>query len=660
MRNREAVDELTGRFHELRPGDAPVVERLSTSERVLRRVTDGIYREPASALRELISNAYDADAGRVEITTDAPVFSEIVIRDDGNGFSERGLANLIKSIGGSAKRTAAGAEAGITQKQDPTKSPNGRRLIGKIGIGLFAVSQLTRTFQVVTKRKGDPFRLLAEVVLETNSEDDLITNADGEFQTGSVSVSKEHATDEDAQGTQIVLHDLKRFTIDALRGVEEWRSVFPGDLGLDDSVKPKLPPKYHIGFVDDDEDCLLRVPPELPWPPESQHTERFRHMVDKVWLELGSSRGSQKPQLCSIFGSYFRLLWTLALQAPVDYIDGHPFDIVGGDGVRAFELGDPYADSATAEELELGPSESIRDRMGLRSPERGKVTDFSVYVDGIELLRPIRFRGLPKFKHAISTPLLFAGHAHPPLDSFPPEIRGGELVFEAYLFWNPRVAPNDHNGVQIRINDASGMLFDSTFMKYNISELTRKSQIVAEVFVLKGADAALNIDRESLNVAHPHYQLISIWLHGAMRQLMTRHKALSAAIRKQAREAQMDDLRSEFDREVDTAVERSRSDTTDPPSVFELLEDPEEVSQRRKEGDVAYQRGVVLSPYPSPARVGSRKAQDEELFEKEICAIARILEAFGLLEALSYERQEQLLKEIANVLCIRRREGSGK
>ena len=43
---------------------------LETDEQVIARVTDGIYRQPASALRELISNAYDADASRVVIKTD--------------------------------------------------------------------------------------------------------------------------------------------------------------------------------------------------------------------------------------------------------------------------------------------------------------------------------------------------------------------------------------------------------------------------------------------------------------------------------------------------------------------------------------------------------------------------------------------------------------
>ena len=40
--------------------ESPVKTVLRTDERVLARVTDGIYRQPGSALRELVSNAYDA------------------------------------------------------------------------------------------------------------------------------------------------------------------------------------------------------------------------------------------------------------------------------------------------------------------------------------------------------------------------------------------------------------------------------------------------------------------------------------------------------------------------------------------------------------------------------------------------------------------------
>ena len=83
----------------------PVDTPLSTDERVLARITDGIYRQPASALRELISNAYDADSTEVVILTDAPRFSEITVRDNGIGLSPEALEHMIRHIGGSPKHS---------------------------------------------------------------------------------------------------------------------------------------------------------------------------------------------------------------------------------------------------------------------------------------------------------------------------------------------------------------------------------------------------------------------------------------------------------------------------------------------------------------------------------------------------------------------------
>src|SRR5713101_7014063 len=118
----------------LRNSDRVLRTKLRTDDQVIARITDGIYRQPASALRELISNAYDADATKVVIHTDPPRFSQITIRDDGNGMDIAALARLIHHIGGSAKRTTEGISFGLTSRRDSSVSPKGRRLIGKIGI----------------------------------------------------------------------------------------------------------------------------------------------------------------------------------------------------------------------------------------------------------------------------------------------------------------------------------------------------------------------------------------------------------------------------------------------------------------------------------------------------------------------------------------------
>src|SRR5215475_10668499 len=100
--------------------------RLRTDGRVLARVTDGIYRQPGSAIRELISNAYDADASRVIITTDRPRFDRITVEDDGAGMSPDAIVHLLRHIGGSAKRSPEGVELGVTSS-NVNLSPGGRR-----------------------------------------------------------------------------------------------------------------------------------------------------------------------------------------------------------------------------------------------------------------------------------------------------------------------------------------------------------------------------------------------------------------------------------------------------------------------------------------------------------------------------------------------------
>lgn len=201
---------------------------LKASDRVIARVTDGIYRQPASALRELISNAWDADATNVTILTDAPRFSRIYIRDDGLGMSHKTLSRLVKSIGGSAKRQDEGRDLGITSSDNPDLTPSGRPIIGKIGIGLFSVSQIARNFQITTKTVGSDYRLIASVHLRQYSEDgenEADAEADDDYISGEVFIQRENTEDIDAHGTDIVLDDVKLPVRDLLRNAGRWQAV---------------------------------------------------------------------------------------------------------------------------------------------------------------------------------------------------------------------------------------------------------------------------------------------------------------------------------------------------------------------------------------------------------------------------------------------------
>ncbi len=76
---KPAVTKLADRIRTAAESGDIVQTELSTSQRIIARVTDGIYREPWAAFRELIANAYDADASRVVISSGAPDFKQITV-----------------------------------------------------------------------------------------------------------------------------------------------------------------------------------------------------------------------------------------------------------------------------------------------------------------------------------------------------------------------------------------------------------------------------------------------------------------------------------------------------------------------------------------------------------------------------------------------------
>ena len=168
--NVEAEVRINSELEDAITSGKSVSATLMTDERVFARITDGIYRDPASAIRELIANAYDADATEVRVETDCPRFSKISVRDNGRGLTKETLAHVICHIGGSLKRTKGGQKHQISSEDDPSKSRAGRPLIGKLGIGLFSVSQITHHVVIISKTKGSKKRIYCDMLLMPQSE----------------------------------------------------------------------------------------------------------------------------------------------------------------------------------------------------------------------------------------------------------------------------------------------------------------------------------------------------------------------------------------------------------------------------------------------------------------------------------------------------------
>ncbi|MDO9541405.1 MAG: ATP-binding protein [Kiritimatiellia bacterium] len=625
----------------------PAEGKLEADELVLARITEGIYRQPASALRELVSNAYDADATEVVILTDAPRFSQITVRDNGIGFSPEVLTHLVKHIGGSAKRSEIGKKLEVTSSRDVNCSPGGRQLIGKLGIGLFSVAQFTRHFLIITKTAGESFRTVADITLgikeEHKSVPPLAAQPQRKFETGRFRIWREPAPDKKAQGTEIKLLELLPRTRDELASDDLWTRL---DYQKEDQDAEKTePPEVHIGRIQKGTG-LISVPAALPWEITDGPDERFAKLAQKLRSLVTSDRES--VDLRKVCDNYFWTLWSLALSAPVAYLEGHPFDLANDGEMLFFEIENRL--KGQSDEIKVPRGKTLRKMFKLKAPDGATAGKFEVFMDGMQLLRPILYRDLPLTKDAVKKPLFFLGRHREEFKGKPPEQTGGPLAFEAYLFWSPKIIPKQHQGVILRVGNASGELFDPEFMGYETSEITRKSQVTAEIFVSEGLDEAINIDRESFNYANIHYQFLMKWLHSAFRQFSNRHKELGKQQRTTRLRSAATQVREKIDEKVQSALKARGIE--DVPEV-ELLDPARkaEAAKLRQDGKIVLHKEVVIPP-STRIRHTEAERQKQQLAEKKAVAITQLLHGMGLLDSLSYVEQEQLVRDILEIVLL--------
>ena len=616
--NRVGFEDLATNIRSIPDNNQPVKTTLATSDRIIARVTDGIYREPWAAFRELVANAYDADASYVVIETGQPDFHRMTVRDDGIGMSPLTLAYVLKNIGGSSKRTPAGADLRTVSSSAPDFSPGGRPLIGRIGIGLFAVAQLTQHFQIITKASGEGYRLSATVKLRTH-EEEKTRQREAEYVAGSVVIVSEKVLDEEkkSQGTSVVLYQLRDEVRRTLQSTKLWDATIV-ETGGGESVKK--PPQFHIGHSFNE----ISKEPHFPW----EDTDSSKKKFDRFFEATGSATGrGVKSANLDHFDEYLRLIWKLSLSLPLDYIGGHPFDLDGLSGLLFLECPDG---AKQAEKLDLVPTESLRDRLGLRKTRVGNDKPFSVTLDGIALQRPIRLSHNLMKSSRVGAPVMIAAKQENPFPASTLERAGGRLSFEGYLYWNSKIIPKETAGVLVRIRGASGTLFDPTFLNYQISEQTRLRQITAEIFVHEGLDSAINIDRESFNFSHPHFLYIQKWLHRALRLLTNRLKMLAATDLARVKAALRDQALS-YATEV---WSRRLGQDADPPFAAPPVKSlPGEVGG----ADIEWPSETILT------------GRDKPVGTVRISALAAILEAYGVLSSLPVEDRSRIISDILGI-----------
>ncbi len=166
------------------PEGARLVRKLDmrVAAKVLQQLASGIYRSPAGAIKELVSNSFDADSTKVDIAIqineDDRRVEGIVVKDNGRGMDLAEFEWFAEHVGSSVKRL------------EGDKTPGGRPLIGKIGIGLLSVGHATNKFTVTSTTADDEFVVRAEVDLSPYYDLRLQVQTLDELHVGNVSLYK--------------------------------------------------------------------------------------------------------------------------------------------------------------------------------------------------------------------------------------------------------------------------------------------------------------------------------------------------------------------------------------------------------------------------------------------------------------------------------------
>ena len=124
-------------------------ERLHVDKRIVDLLSKSTYQKSfASAIRELVSNAYDADALSIKITINYD-FKSISVEDDGNGMSESEFRKYLTIAG-----TKTSSE--ITRRYK-------RKRIGQFGVGFLAIFPFCNTLEIITSVENSDEILTAKI-----------------------------------------------------------------------------------------------------------------------------------------------------------------------------------------------------------------------------------------------------------------------------------------------------------------------------------------------------------------------------------------------------------------------------------------------------------------------------------------------------------------
>ena len=171
---------------------------IKVYSKILEDLSSGIYSTPANCIKELINNSYDADATEVIIRA-KPSLDIFSITDNGEGMSIEEFEDRFAIISKSYKR----------ENSDITLNLK-RPIIGKIGIGFIAVSEICDKLTIITKKRNDVGRIKAEINFKQFKNKHLKDNEEFIINSSYDLLYEEILEEEKDSYTKIILHELTK------------------------------------------------------------------------------------------------------------------------------------------------------------------------------------------------------------------------------------------------------------------------------------------------------------------------------------------------------------------------------------------------------------------------------------------------------------------
>ncbi|MDO8545018.1 MAG: ATP-binding protein [Opitutaceae bacterium] len=447
---------------------------VKLAAKVIGHISQGMYRTPAGAIKELISNAYDADATYAKIHTGFPNFSEFTCEDNGYGISVKEFERLMNGgIGDSLKQTPDAERFGR----------NNRPIIGRLGVGLLSLAQICSRFSVVSYHPKSKCAFEAAIRFPpyTRKEIDKVIKEQGED----------------------TLVETGEYSISNLKYIPEKTGV-----------------TITTTFV---RETFKRTLSDLKNYAKLQHKGLRTSYADfEEFLACISN-----PKLSALFyaSTYDQLLYGLALASPIPYVDDK-----NALGIEPCIL--KISELQALQKLLLSfdfrvEIDNVIMRRPLRLPSNSVATppsDCALKEKPVEerftLTDGFYTEKVPAKKYVFTVAnrdevfqLYYV--------SYSAKVNGYPLRFSAYFFaQNSRLFPKEFQGILIRIRNVAIGQYDSSFFSFPRSEGPRITMVSAEVFVDEGLDDALKVDRDGFNSLDPQFLRLQALVHSILYDLI--------------------------------------------------------------------------------------------------------------------------------------------